>query len=253
MREKIKARQKGRKGVLTVEAAIILPVFIMVIVFILSILKLFYFHLVMQQALQNVGLTLSQYGYVVDKVMDIETFSLQENTQTAETTLVDSVNSFITTGKELAALMTNEETDEQGNVVYKQSNISLETISELISKGQSLGEDAKEVGTAVKNAANKEIIINYLLVSAMNGLGGRFVEWMIGDYLFAMEAENSTLQNFDYAFYVEEGTKDFLLVVEYDYQLPIFVVEPIRIQQAVRVHPWIGGETEGIYEDRLFD
>lgn len=223
-----------RKGVLTVEAAIILPVFLMVMVFVLSILKLFYFHLVMQQALQNVGTTLAQYGYVIDKVIDLETFSLKEETKEAEENLVTSVNDFFTTGSELALLVTDK--------------ISLDEIGEIISKGQELGNNAEAVLTAAKAAANKETIVNYLLVSAMNGAGGLFVDWMTKDYLDAMEAKNETLENFKYAFYVEAGTKDFLLVAEYDYTLPLFVTKPIRIQQAVRVHPWVGGETEGIYQ-----
>ena len=228
-----KENPRRRKGVLTVEAAIILPIFIMVMVFILSILKLFYFHLVMQQALQNVGITLAQYGYVIDKVTDLETFSLKADTKKAEDGLANSVTNFLNTGSELAPMVTGK--------------ISLDNITEIIDKGKTLGTDAKEVVEAVKNVTDKEIIINYLLVSAMNDAGGRFVEWMTRDYLDAMEAKNETLQNFEYAFYVEAGTKDFLLVAEYDYQLPFLVTKPIRIQQAVRVHPWVGGETEGIY------
>ena len=230
---KYRKKQNERKGVLTVEAAIILPVFIMVMVFVLSILKLFYFHLVMQQALQNVGTTLAQYGYVIDKVIDLETFSLKEETKKAETGLANSVTEFINTGKELAPMVTGK--------------ITLDNIDDIIQTGKTLGNNAEEVVKAVKNAADKEIIINYLLVSAMNNVGGGFVEWMTKDYLNAMKAKNETLQNFQYAFYVEAETKDFLLVAEYDYQLPFFVVKPIRIQQAVRVHPWVGGETEGLY------
>ena len=76
-------KAKNRRGVLTVEAAIILPIFIMVMVFILNMLSLFYFHLVMQQALLNAGRTLAQYGYVINEVMDLmggdlELLALQE-------------------------------------------------------------------------------------------------------------------------------------------------------------------------------
>ena len=233
MKEEMKKGKKGKEGVLTVEAAIILPIFIMVMVFVLSILKLFYFHLVMQQALQNVGLTLSQYGYVIDKVVEIENFSLKEETKAAETELVHGVQSLIDNGRDIALLL--------------KGNISLDTVGEIITKGQTFGESAKNLMQTVKNAADKEQIVNYLLVSAMNGAGGEFVNWMIGDYLSAMQAENSTIENLEYAFYVETGTNDFLLVVEYNYQFPLFITKPIRIQQVVRVHPWIGGETEGIY------
>lgn len=225
-------KKQDRKGVLTVEAAIILPIFIMVMVFVLSILKLCYFHLVMQQSLQNVGLTMAQYGYVIDELVDLETFALQEETAEAETNIKTGVDNTINTGKELIELLND--------------GIKLDTISNIITKGQELGTNAEGLMKAVKEVEAKEVI-NYLLVSTMNGVGGKFVEWMIGDYLSAMEAKSDMIQNLKYALYVETGTKDILLVVEYDYVFDFFFTKSMRFQQMVRVHPWVGGSTEGIY------
>ena len=105
MLKKLWKKQKHRKGVLTVEAAIILPIFIMVMVFILSIMKLCYFHLVMQQALQNVGLTLSQYGYVVERTIGMESLALQPDTSEKEVKIKDGVNNLITEGKSMINLL----------------------------------------------------------------------------------------------------------------------------------------------------
>lgn len=224
-------KRKRCKGILTIEAAIVLPIFIMVMVFVLSILKLCYFHLVMQQALQNVGLTLAQYGYVIDEVADLETFALQKETKQAETEIVTGVEDTIQTGQELVRLL--------------QENITLDTIPEIITKGQQLKNNAEALVKTVKEVEGREVV-NYLLVSAMNGVADEFVQWMIGDYLTAMEAKSGMIQNINYGLYVETGTKDILLVVEYDYAFQFFFVNSMRFQQMVRVHPWIGGTTEGL-------
>ena len=225
-------KKKRRKGILTVEAAIVLPIFIMVMVFVLSMLKMCYFHLVMQQALQNVGLTLAQYGYVIDEVVGLETFSLQKQTKEAETEIATGVQKTIDTGKELIHLV--------------EGGIKLETIGEIIEKGKTFKTDAEGLVKAVKEV-DKEEVINYLFVSVMNGVAGDFVQWMIGDYLVAMEAKTETFEDLKYELYIETETKDILLLVEYDYVFDFFFTKPMRFQQMVRVHPWVGGSTEGIY------
>ena len=231
-------KRKSRDGVLTVEAAIVVPIFVMVMVFVLSFMQLFYFHLVMQQALHNVGATLAQYGYVIDRVTDIEKFALQDETKTTENDLVTGVDTVIKSGTEMVTLL--------------KGGITLDNIGEIIQQGKDFGSDANSLVETLKSV-NKDKVINYLLVSALNGADDVFVRWMVGDYLNAMQAQNGLIdeESIEYAFYVESGTKDFLLVVEYDYNFPMFISQPIRIQQAVRVHPWVGGDTKGIYNDRL--
>lgn len=226
--------ENKKRGILTVEAAIVLPIFIMVMVFVLSMLKLCYFHLVMQQALQNVGLTLAQYGYVIDEVVvgGLETFTLQKQTKEAETEIATGVNKTIATGQDLIRLV--------------EGGIRLDTIGEIITKGKEFKTDAEGLVNAVKQVDRTEVI-NYLLVSAMNGVAGEFVQWMIGDYLTAMEAKSETFQNLEYELYIETETKDILLIVEYDYVFDFFFTKPMRFQQMVRVHPWVGGSTEGVY------
>ena len=235
MRIHIQEKMNKRKGVLTVEAAIILPIFVMVMFFILSVMQLFYFHLVMQQALQNVGLTLSQYGYVIDRVVDLETFTFQDDTKQKEEALADGVNEVISEGRTMIALL---------------QDISIDKLGDIIASGTKFKEDAEKLIGTVESVEGEDII-NYLLVSAMNNVGGEFVRWMIGDYLSAMGAENGTIQNIKYDLFIETGTKDILLVVEYDYNLPFFGEGDIRFQQMVRVHPWVGGNTPGLYKSLL--
>lgn len=238
-------KKNGRKGVLTVEAAIIFPIFIMVMVFVLSVLKLFYFHLVMQQALQNVGRTLAQYGYVIDELIGLEHFALKEETKKTETELAENVQVVLSDGSALIQVLG--------------SDFSLETIEEIINKGSTFKGSLDTLINQLKDLKNsketKEKIINYLLVSAINEAGGKFVEWMIGDYLDEMQAKTGILDNLRYQLYIDAGTgenikgsKDMILVVDYDYDLSFFFFNKLRIRQMVRVHPWVGGSTKGVWE-----
>lgn len=234
----MEAKNKSRrKGVLTMEAAIILPIFITVMVFLLSVMKLFYFHLVMQQAVNNVGRTMAQFGYVIDRVVDINNFSLKSETQKKEDAIATSVNTVIQDGKEMAVAF---------------QDFGVETLGTMIDSGKKFGADVKVAAEAIK-AVKGEDIINYLLVSAMNDVGGDFVRWMIGDYLDAMQSNSNAIQNIEYSFYVETDTKDFLFVVEYDYKFDLLLKKPLHFQQVTRLHPWVGGSTEGIYDSVIED
>gem|GEM_PF-5748239 len=240
--KKQKKEISKRKGILTLEAAIVLPVFIMFIFFVLSIMKLFYFHLVMQQSLQNVGRTLAQYGYVIDDLIGLENFSMQKETKEAEAGLKQGVDAVITDSRKL--------------ISHLQGKLTLETVEAILTDGKEFAGHLGDLGETLELIKkDPTIIVNYLLVSAMNEAGGEFVRWMIGDYLDNMQASNGTISNLKYSLFVDaqgegsgkvSGTKDIILIVDYDCSLPVFFFDKIRIRQEVRVHPWVGGQSEGV-------
>ena len=67
--------EKRRKGAITVEAVIVLPLYILVILFIINFLNISFLQLAIQQGLNNAGRTLSQYGYALDVAVGIETIN----------------------------------------------------------------------------------------------------------------------------------------------------------------------------------
>lgn len=236
------SRQKKRRGVLTVEAAIILPIFIMVMFFILSIMKLFYFHLVMQQALQNVGRTFAQYGYVIDDLIGLETFQMSEETQKVEDKIKQDADAAIESSRKLIA-------EVEESFSGKASGFGPDKIGEVIDLGKDFGKKLGELAKTLKSVKG-ELVVNYLFASAMNEVGGGFVKWMVGDYLDSMQASNGTITNLKYSLYVDakkgaegkvSGTKDIILVVDYDYSLDFLFFDKVRIRQSLRVHPWTGG------------
>ena len=228
-------KQQKRRGSITVEASIILPIFIMVMVFVLNMMNLFYFHLVMQQAVSNVGRTLSQYGYVIDKTIGLDKLALSEETKATEGKLITNVDAMIKEAGSMATLLSGK--------------LSLDTVVQVVESGKKFKGSLDDVVSALGDVKdNPEMIVNYLLVSAMNGADDVFMKWMIGDYLTEAGAAVGNIDDIEYAVYLEKGTKDIIFVVQYDYSLPFAFFDDLRLQQAMRVHPWVGGKTAGAFK-----
>jgi len=226
-----------QKGVITVEAALILPVFIIVMCLILSVMKLCYFHLVMQQAVQNVGIALSEYGYVIDRTVGLNNFAYQEDTKQKESKIKGAADTVIGAFGTISNDMKGQ--------------LSLSTIGKVIEDGKQMGEDINTLISELKDVKGEDIV-NYLFVSAMNEVGGDLIKWMVGDYLKAMGSQNNTIQNINYELFVEENSKDILIFVTYEYKFPYFIKDNLPFRQMVRVHPWVGGKTKGLYSEKLF-
>lgn len=228
-------RKRRRRGVLTVEAALIFPIFIMVMAFVLNMLNLFYFHLVMQQAVSNVGRTLGQYGYVIEKTIGLDKLALSEKTKQAESELSGSIDGVLTNAHNMVTLLNGE--------------LSLDTIKKIINEGGKFKDSLEELKNSLGNVKdNPDVIVNYLLVSAMNGADDVFIKWMIGDYLQEAGALTKNIEDIEYAVYFTEDTKDILFVVQYDYKLPFEFFGDVHLQQVLRIHPWVGGTTPGAYD-----
>lgn len=233
-------KSQKRKGAITVEAAIVFPIFIMVNVFILSMLNLFYFHLVMQQALTNVGRTLAQYGYVVDQTVGLENFGLSEETKSKESALTTGIDKVITGAGDLVNIL---------NGGFATSDISqiINNITEMGQKGATLKTDIESLATTLKSV-NKSDVVNYLLVSAMNGVDDVFVKWMIGDYLEEAQAMTGSISEINYSVFLDRDSKDMILIAEYKYSLPFDFFDDVYLQQTMRIHPWVGGKTPGAFK-----
>jgi len=225
--------KKRRKGVLTVEAALILPVFIIVMVFVLNLMNLFYFHLVMQQAVSNAGRSLAQYGYIIDKTIGIKKLTLDKNVSSKEQKIMQDVDALITSAGEFAGLL--------------QGKLTLDTIGQIIQKGSEFKKVLESAGETISSVSEEELV-NYLLVSAMNGADDVFMQWMIGDYLKETGVLIGSIDEIEYVIYVEEETKDFIFVVQYRYSLPFAFFKEVYLQQTLRIHPWVGGNTEGAFQ-----
>lgn len=217
-------KQKS-KGILTVEALCILPVFIIVMFFVLNIMNVFYYHLVMQQALNNTARVLAQYGYVIDRTVGFDKFKLSDETKKTEEGLISSVQKTIDSASAMVA-----ETEK---------GVSFSTLKGIIGKAKDLQESLSGLQTAL-STVTREQVVNYLLISAMNMADDKFVEWMVGDYLTEMQVNQNSITDLEYMLYIEQNTNDIVLVARYGYRMRYFI-DTLWFEQTVRVHPWIGG------------
>lgn len=213
---------------LTVEALCILPVFIIVMFFVLNIMNVFYYHLVMQQALNNTARVLAQYGYVIDRTIGFDNFRLSDGAEKTEQTLIDGVQNTIDSARRMV-----EETEK---------GFSLSTLGGIIEKAKDLQASLSGLKTALSGVTGDQIV-NYLLISAMNMADDKFVEWMVGDYLAEMQVNQNSITDLEYMLYIEKETNDIVLVARYGYRMRYFI-NTLWFEQTVRVHPWIGGADE---------
>lgn len=232
-------KDQTKRGSLTVEAAIIFPIFFLVIFFVISFLNLFYLHLVVQQALTNTGLILAQYGYVVDKTVGLSNFGLNEETKKTETGMIDEVTKVLEDGGKIAQDFSN--------------GISIDRLPTLVADGQAFVGSVSNLANTLKKI-DKKMIVNYLLASAVDGAGGYLVSALIGNYLDEMQINKNLIPDgIYYKIYLDNigssGQKnDILLIGYYTFKNPLFSLftDGIPIRQIIRIHPWTGGTTKGL-------
>ena len=226
--------RRKQRGSITVEAAIILPLFIMVILFIVNFLNIFSTHLIVQQGLTNTARVISQYCYAVDITLGIENLSLQNSTAQTALNLADALGDF--QGATIGAM-------EAINGGFKLSNLG-----NILDKGESFVSASSQLAGRLKGVRGEDIA-NFLFSTAAEVGGGMLVEAMVESYLKDMQVNRNLIDgDIHYTLYLESGTKDLVLTAYYTYRHPLLSVfiDSIAMKQTVVVHPWVGGSTPGL-------
>ena len=86
-----------KRGSITVEAAVVLPFYILLLTFLANFLNIYYTHQVIQHGLNSAGSTLAQYCYAIDLTLGMDKLTLQEETSAKAQELGEAVNQFYTT------------------------------------------------------------------------------------------------------------------------------------------------------------
>ena len=229
---------KRQKGAMTVEAAIVLPIYILLMSFILNFLNIFYLKTVIQSGLNNVGITMSQYCYIIDLTLDggMSNFTLSDSTSAKAASLENGVNNF---------------TDAAGRTmaVFDQS-ISAEMLVQLINEGKNFVEAADNLKKTLMSIKGEDVK-NYLLTTAAETGGSMLVEALVEKYIDDMHVNRSLIDgDIVYEMYItNDDHHDLIFVAKYQYSNRIFSAlykKPFYIEQQVAVHPWIGGSTDGL-------
>lgn len=224
-----------RKGSITVEAAIIMPIYILLLAFLINFLSIFYIKLVVQGGLNSAATTIAQYCYAVDLTLGMENFTLSEETSQKADALADSIEQFSSSSRDMASVF--------------DKTFSFDTVPELIKKGVDFAKSAKSLGTKLRGI-NGADVKNYLLTSATESGGGLIVQEMVENYIDEMKINRNLIDGpIQYDLYIMKENTDLVLTACYQYHdsmFSAFTDKPFVIKQQIVVHPWIGGNTDGL-------
>ncbi len=227
---------KRMRGSMTVEATIVLPIYILLLVFVISFLNIFYMRLVVQSGLNNAGTTIAQYCYAIELTVPggMENFTLNESTPDKVSEIGDSINEFMGSA---------ERTLEGFN-----EGLSMDMLPDLISNGKDFVTAGKRLANAMKDVEGDDIK-NYLFTTAAETGGGLLVKTMVERYLDDMGVNRGLIDgDIEYEMYIAKDSYDLVLIARYLYKnttFSIFMDKPFYVEQQVVVRPWIGGSTEG--------
>lgn len=225
---------KQARGSMTVEATIIMPLYILILMFLANFMNIFYLHQTVQYGLNNAGSVLAQYCYAVDKTVGMDKFVLSEDTQ----------------GKasEIGAAMEQFNSATQTAMNSFDGGITLDKLGELIDNGKAFASASSNLANKLRRV-NGDDLVSYLLTTAGETGGSMIVKSMVEDYLDQMKVNRNLLGGeIQYALYVDQSSYDLILKASYCYNDPIFAIftEGFAVEQQVVVHPWIGGSTPGL-------
>lgn len=247
-----KARQQ--KGSLTVEAVVILPIYILVLFFVLNFMNIFYMQLAIQEGLNNTAAVIGKYCNIAAVTVGMDVFDLQKTTST-----IDSV---VTPVKGII--------DSAGGIVtaFTENGFNAETFGDLQEKGRNLKDnfdklhdEFPDVATAKSKAKELgEQLPNILITGGAEILGSAGISAVMDGYLTDMKVNQNLLEadahgnKIRFHLTIDDANGpdgkpryDLVLTAQYTYKDPMFSIffDSIEMKQSVVVHPWIGGQTKG--------
>ncbi len=224
-----------KKGAMTVEAAIVLPLYILLLTFLVNFLNIYYLHTVVQHGLNSAASTLAQYCYAVDLTLGVENISLQEETSAKAQQLGDAINNFYDASTDALTLFND--------------GISLDNLGKLLDSGKTFINASSNLVSKVQGVTGEDVA-NLVLTGMVETGGGMLVEAMVDDYLDQMKINRDLLGgDIQYGLYItSDGRYDLILTAAYQYNDPLFALftPGFAIRQQAVVHPWIGGATPGL-------
>lgn len=236
--ERIAAKQEQRiqkqSGSITVEATLVLPVYILAILFIINFLNISYLQLTIQQGLNNAGRTLSQYCYAVDLTLGIEKINQEAEKIDGK---VKEVEGVVTNFKEIT-----------GTAASIFQEFSLDRLKELVSQGKAFLKSVKSMKSSLAQIKGGDIV-DYLLTTGSELGTSMLVEAMVDEYLNEMKVNRSMLNGkIQYQVCLSPKGDDLVLIATYQYQSGMFSMftDGIDMRQVVVLHPWVGGKTKGV-------
>lgn len=229
--------RNNSRGILTVEAALTYPLFLIVIVTILNLLNIFQTQAVMQQALQNTAHKVAEYGYAVKALNGFDWFNLNAETNEKIDTMQQSVTSM---GDSMQSALTSAS-----------AGFSFENLGKIMDDFQKFGEDLDTFITTVESVEDREIL-DFLIFTLTDNGKDKFLEYVTIQALQDMKVDLSHISledmHFESQLFQEDSNYDITITVVYAYHNPFMIklYDKVWLKQTVTVRPWIGGNGEGL-------
>jgi len=238
---------RNEKGSLTVEAAISLPVFLLVILSISFLIKIVYVHEVIQHAIYEVANEISTYGYIlsasgVNELDDI----LKEEAEERANLFNDHLDDFAKAYVSMNDL--NNDTDFD-NMEEKYKDFE-EKINIALTSGKELYEEPIDeayslmfsLGGLAYNDAKSFVLQNIAKLSVRKYISPNDIS-KVNDKLKALNIEGG-LKNLDFTqsqFFKDGDDIDIIVRYKLNLVLPIDILPDLYIIQRATVRGWLDG------------
>ena len=259
---------KRIKGSLTVEAALVLPIFIMVILSLMYIMKVIYIHENIQHSLSQTANELATYSYILDKSKIIDAQQeIYRNSRTSDSEniygQIENVYNSIKSGSSYI----NDEIKVDTIFVDSSTTTNLDSIDNFIksiSKIKELVENNSQkmykslesmldsVDNILKNFRNTIVTssVHEGLAVANNYIGSEIAKKILDNYISDKEYKKWYIiggkkgMDFSYSKFMLDNA-DIDLVVKYRLKIPIPipVIDSISMTQRVKLRGWVGNDS----------
>ena len=228
---------KRLKGAVTVEAAIVLPLYILLLAFLINFLNIFHVRLVVQNGLNNAATLFTQYAYVTELanggVEAIGSVSEQDAAQFS---------------RQIEAYAASAETMAKAYERELDAPLTRESAQTLVTEGRSF-HDASDQIERVLERTDSDVIGSYFL-SAGGVINGATLQAEVESYLREMKVNRNLIKgDICYEIFLNPENGDLLLTASYQYSDALFSAfgaRPFVVRQQTAVHPWTGGAANGL-------
>ena len=233
-------KKNKTRGSMTLELAMILPLYLVVIMFILNLMNVYYIHAVVQQGLNNAGKTLAQYCYLIDKTGYLDKasgwFTMEEDTSNKSIGIQTSISQLTKSAQNVMAKLND--------------GVTLEELTGLKDDLGSFTEALKATASQV-SSINGDNIKDFIISEASNGATGLLSSVMVNSYISDMKLDLKGIKiDYTNSKFLYGDDYEITLVATYTYD-KLFLLDfgfddSVEIVQMVTVRPWIGNQSGGI-------
>ncbi|PKM94583.1 MAG: hypothetical protein CVU84_10995 [Firmicutes bacterium HGW-Firmicutes-1] len=258
---------KKLKGSLTIEAALVFPMFLMVVFSVIYFIKIIYIYEQIQFAITEVANQIAVGAYILDDagILDLqqETYNQAKGNVESATGSVEDVlqeleglTQFKVTKQAGGNLVSSTNSEEGGSWSEKLNNVSKEissiknqieeritgiynVVTEAVECIQILTEDSKQMIVSMGVVPGMEIVNNAIGSKVTNTLFNQYITE--NDYInWGIINEEKGMDFTGSQFFLKD--EDVCIVVRYQIEMPFLkgILEPITITQAVRSRAYTG-------------